>query len=115
MSQEIPDYEVGLSEGIRNRDNSKYICAIIRRLHSGDPGDIEDPEQLMDAISAHLEERPSAYYFNGESPEENRIVALFQPQFFKILFFYEEEMGTPAVTTAIRHFGFDEHLQPILF
>ena len=114
MIQNKPNYEFGVTEGVRNCENPNYICHIIDRLHCGDPGDIDDPEQLMNAISAHMEERPAAYYFNGATHEENRIVALFQPQFFKVLFFLEEEMGTPAVTTAIRRFGFDEHLQPIL-
>jgi hypothetical protein len=115
MEQEIPDYEVGLSKGIRDQNNSPYICQIIRRLHGGDPGDTEDPDQLMESVSAHLEDRPSTYYFNGAGPEEPRILVMFQPEFYKMLFMKEDELEDPAVQTAIYHFGFDKDtLQPRL-
>jgi hypothetical protein len=106
MEDEIPDYTVGLSPGARKHQNIPLMCRLVERAIKGDPGDSDDPEELMEVVSAMMDERPSTHVFNAENPGDPGFVVMVQPKHLKLLIVSMEELNDPEVQSSIKQFGF---------
>ena len=99
------DYVIGLSPRMQDRHTSQHVCELIERTLSGDPGDSDDPENLMHTVSALLDDQPSIRIYRQEKTPA--IIAMFRPDDLRMLFVHEDELIDPKVIQIIRDFGFN--------
>jgi len=99
------DYVIGLSPRMQDRHTSQHVCELIERTLSGDPGDSDDPENLMHTVSALLDDQPSIRIYRQEKTPA--VIAMFRPDDLRMLFVHEDELIDPKVIQIIRDFGFN--------
>lgn len=114
MDTEKPGYTIGLSRGIREINNTPLVCSLIDRALDGDPGDSDNIEYIMNVVSAHMDDRPSARMYRNEIPDAPPIVVMVQPREHRVLIVGHDELDHPEMISAIESFGFNgDTLEPL--
>lgn len=107
MEKSEIDYMVGLSPSIRSNVRPSRVCELVRRAIDGDPGDAENPEAIMETISAHMCGLNSCHFFNGENPLDESVFVLLKPADQKVMVLGGSEMGKPEIQLVMEAFGFN--------
>ena len=107
------NYELGLTPMVRAKSDLGLISDIVNRALSGDPGDSDDINRIMETVSASMNETPSSHIFNSDENEDILIV-LVKPKEKMALILNLEELKLKAMKKAVNSFGFNEEtLEPV--
>lgn len=103
--------QIGLSPELRTPERMASVAQCMNRVLSGDPGDENDPEIIMENISAWMEDAPHCALFECEDTSIVLFMRIKQEQALAITV---DESLTPPFQEAIQDFGFNPAtLQPL--
>ena len=101
-----PDYDIGLSPLIRERLKPSLMCELITRTLANDPGDSDDIENIMQTVSASMDEAPSIRQFDLDG-HSSSVLIMFKPKDLIMFIVYREELSDENVVGFSKGFGFD--------
>jgi hypothetical protein len=109
MHNESYELAVGLSPRMRAA-GPDFVQEFMERALDGDIGEWDDPERIMENVSATVVDEPSAHVF---SSEQGTVVVLLRVRNRAALVFDGGEIASPDLRKDITEFGFNPAtLQP---
>jgi hypothetical protein len=109
MHQQHYELSVGVSPRMRAA-GPEFVGPFVQRALDGDVGEWNDPERIMETVSARVVDGPSAHVFSSEG---GTVVVLLRVRYGAVLVFEAQEINSGELQRDITDFGFNPAtLQP---
>jgi len=106
-------FSIGMTQ--ETSQDSPRVVSALDRTFQFDPGDTNNLDQMMDTVSAMMDDQPSVRWFLcGEDEKKPPLIVFLQPKSRQALVVLAPELVHPQIQNSVIEFGFNpETLQPL--